>query len=113
MCSSFRFLAFLPPLTPLRRGLASTLSGNRLTPLQVLQVSNAFARAVIPDTSERVKTPPPDSEPQPDPAGTASSNPWIIDESECEELNNNRPKLAGEWSPLLLIHISYAVIYAI
>lgn len=79
---------------PLPRGLASTLAGRLLTPLQVLQVSNAFTRVVIPDTSERARTPPLDHEPQPD--NTASPSPWIIDENEREELGGICPKLTGE-----------------
>lgn len=71
------------------------LAGRVLTPLQVLQVTNTFARAVIPETVKRASTPLPDPEPQPDPA--ACPSPWTINKDDCKELsgNSSRPRLTG------------------
>lgn len=73
-----------------------TLAGAKLTPLQALEVSGAFARGDIPNTSSRQMTPPPGSASEldalPELAGTSHSNPWIIDSDDLVQANTNTKK---------------------
>ena len=66
------------------RGMDVTLGGARLTALQSLEVSGAFARGDISGVPCRRGTPPPDIPSEqdntpPEPAGTSHS-PWVIDD---------------------------------
>ena len=71
------------------RGTDVTLGGARLTVLQSLEVSGAFARGDISGVPCRRGTPPPDIPSEqdtcntpPEPAGTSHS-PWVIDDDDC------------------------------
>jgi hypothetical protein len=77
----------------MNRGMDITLGGARLTVLQSLEVSHAFARGDVPDVPYRRGTLPPDCPSEqdnmlgqdnmpPEAAGT-SYNPWVIDEQDC------------------------------
>ena len=68
------------------RGMDVTLGGVRLTALQSLEVSGAFAQGDISGVPCRQRMPPPDipsaqDNTPPEPAGT-SHNPWVIDDDD-------------------------------
>jgi hypothetical protein len=80
----------------MRRGMGTTLAGEKLTPLQVIAVSNAFTRGILPSNLHRQLTPPPSPSAQcnshSQPAGSSTSNPWVINNDDGNQAESSTPR---------------------